>query len=110
MYKFKGTIKHIGNVQTFGDKGFSKQDLVLVESDAKYPQTVKFELTKENTKLTTGYKIGEEVEVKFNVRGREYNGNYYVSLEAYKLIGTTYQSSEPKSLMIESETGEKLPF
>ena len=110
MYKFKGTIKHIGDVQTFGDKGFSKQDLVLVESDAKYPQTVKFELTKENTKLTTGYKLGEEVEVKFNVRGREYNGNYYVSLEAYKLIATAYQSKDPKSIMLEAETEEDFPF
>jgi single-strand DNA-binding protein len=110
MYKFKGTIKHIGDIQTFGEKGFSKQDLVLVESDAKYPQTVKFELTKDNTKLTTGYKIGEEVEVKFNIKGREYNNNYYVSLEAYKLIATAFKSSEPKSLMIESETGVDFPF
>lgn len=110
MYKFKGTIKHIGDVQTFGEKGFSKQDLVLVESDAKYPQTVKFELTKENTKLTAGYKIGEEVEVKFNVRGREYNGNYYVSLEAYKLIATAYQSKDPKSIMLEAATEEDFPF
>ena len=110
MYKFKGTIKHIGNVQTFGDKGFSKQDLILVESDAKYPQIVKFELTKDNTKLTTGYKIGEEVEVKFNVRGREYNGNYYVSLEAYKLIATAYQSKNPKSIMLEAATEEDFPF
>jgi len=110
MYKFKGTIKHIGDIQTFGEKGFSKQDLVLIESDTKYPQTVKFELTKENTKLTTGYKIGEEVEVKFNIKGREYNNNYYVSLEAYKLIATAYQSKEPKSLMSEAETGGDLPF
>ena len=110
MYKFKGTIKHIGDVQTFGDKGFTKQDLVLVESDAKYPQTVKFELTKENTKLLDKCKTGDEVEVKFNVRGREYNNNYYVSLEAYKLIATAYQSKEPKSLMIESETSGDLPF
>lgn len=110
MYKFKGTIKHIGDTQTFGDKGFTKRDFVLIESDSKYPQTVKFELTKENTKLTTGYKIGEEVEVKFNVRGREYNGNYYVSLEAYKLIATAFQSKETKSLIIEAETGGDLPF
>lgn len=110
MYKFKGTIKHIGNVQTFGDKGFKKRDFVLVESDAKYPQTVKFELIKDNINLIEGYKIGEEVEVMFNMKGREYNNNYYVSLEAYKFIGTAFKSSEPKSLMVESETGEKLPF
>ncbi len=109
MYKFKGTIKHIGDTQTFGDKGFTKRDFVLIESDAKYPQTVKFELIKDNINLIEGYKIGEEVEVKFNIKGREYNGNYYVSLEAYKLIATAYQSKEPKSLMIESDN-ENLPF
>ena len=110
MYKFKGTIKHIGDTQTFGEKGFTKRDFVLIESDAKYPQTVKFELIKDNINLIEGYKIGEEVEVKFNIKGREYNNNYYVSLEAYKLIATAYQSKEPISSMIESENGEKLPF
>jgi len=110
MYKFKGTIKHIGDTQTFGDKGFTKRDFVLIESDAKYPQTVKFELIKDNINLIEGYKIGEEVEVKFNIKGREYNNNYYVSLEAYKLIATAFKSSEPKSLMIEAETGGDFPF
>jgi single-strand DNA-binding protein len=110
MYKFKGTIKEVKDTQIFETKSFKKREFILTESESKYPQTIKFELFKDNCNLIEGYKIGEEVEVKFNVRGREYNGNYYVSLEAYKLIGTTYQSSEPKSLMIESETGEKLPF
>ncbi len=110
MYKFKGTIKHIGDTQTFGEKGFTKRDFVLIESESKYPQTVKFELIKDNINLIEGYKINEEVEVKFNIKGREYNNNYYVSLEAYKLIATAFKSTESKSLMIESETGEKLPF
>ncbi len=110
MYKFKGTIKHIGDTQTFGEKGFTKRYFVLIESDAKYPQTVKFELIKDNINLIEGYKIGEDVEVKFNIKGREYNNNYYVSLEAYKLIATAYQSKEPKSLMSEAETGGDLPF
>ena len=110
MYKFKGTIKHIGDTQTFGEKGFTKRDFVLIESDAKYPQTVKFELIKDNINLIEGYKIGEEVEVKFNIKGREYKDNYYVSLEAYKLIATAFQSKEQKSLMIEAETGGDFPF
>ena len=109
MYKFKGTIKHIGNVQTFGDKGFSKQDLVLVESDAKYPQTVKFELTKDNTKLLDKHKTGEEVEVKFNVRGREYNGNYYVSLEAYNIFPLSAPAKQPKTILENEYSKEEWP-
>ena len=110
MYKFKGKIKEVKDTQIFETKSFKKREFILTESESKYPQTIKFELFKDNCNLIEGYKQGEEVEVKFNVRGREYNGNYYVSLEAYKLIATAYQSKEPKSLMIESETGEDLPF
>ena len=110
MYKFKGTIKDVKDTQIFETKSFKKREFILTESESKYPQIIKFELFKDNCNLIEGYKPGEEVEVKFNVRGREYNGNYYVSLEAYKLIATAYQSKEPKSLMIESETGEDLPF
>ena len=40
---------------------------------------------KDKTNLLEGLAEGDEVEVSFNVRGNEYNGRYYVNLQAWKL-------------------------
>jgi hypothetical protein len=36
------------------------------------------------------YGIGEELEISFDVRGREYNGKYYNSLNAYKIVSKLF--------------------
>jgi len=34
--------------------------------------------------------IGEELELSFDLRGREYNGKYYNTLNAYKIESTLF--------------------
>ena len=48
---------------------------------------VKFETLKEKTSLLDSVSIGDELKVTFDIRGREYNGNYYVNLNAWKIEG-----------------------
>jgi len=43
------------------------------------------ECIKDKTSLLDGLNEGDEVDVSFNVRGNEYNGKYYVNLQAWKL-------------------------
>jgi hypothetical protein len=109
MYKFKGTIKEVKDTQIFETKSFKKREFILTESESKYPQTIKFELFKDNCNLIEGYKTGEEVEVKFNVKGREYNGNYYITLDAYSVIGTKIQAAK-SMLVTEIQSEEGFPF
>ena len=79
----KGKIKAIMDEQRF-DSGFYKREFVITTNE-QYPQDIKFELMKEKVEMLGGMSVGDAVNVKFDVRGREWNGNYYVNLNAWKL-------------------------
>ena len=49
------------------------------------PQAIKFECLKEKATLIDDYRVGDPVKVFFDIRGNEYNGKYYVNLNAWKL-------------------------
>lgn len=83
-FELDGTVKVINEVQTFAS-GFSKREFVVEVEDGKYPQMVKFECMKEKTSLIDGFAIGDPIKVHFDIRGNEYNGRYYVNLNAWKL-------------------------
>ena len=102
--KLNGTIKMIGELQTF-DSGFVKREFVVTTKE-QYPQDVKFELVKDKATDFEKYnKVGQDVEVKFNVRGNEYNGKYYVNLQAW-YVGN---NATPTELVV-SEVEDDLPF
>ena len=83
-FELEGTVKVIDEVQTFAS-GFSKREFVVEIEDGKYPQSLKFECVKDKTSLTDGLQIGDAVKVSFDIRGNEYNGRYYVNLNAWKV-------------------------
>jgi single-strand DNA-binding protein len=83
-YEIEGTIHLINDIQTF-DSGFSKREFVIEVEDGKFPQMVKFEAVKEKTSLTDGLSKGDTVKVAFDIRGNEYNGRYFVNLNAWRL-------------------------
>jgi hypothetical protein len=84
----KGAIKLINPIKVISDK-FSVREFVIVTGDAKYPQEVIFQTVNDRMDVIAPYGQGQEVEVYFNVRGREYNGRYYNTLDAYKVQGTS---------------------
>ncbi len=82
-YEMKGTLIKMMDRQDF-PSGFYKRDFV-VRSEEQYPQDVKFTLTKERVEMLDQFQEGQIVEVGFDIRGREYNGNYYVDLNAWRM-------------------------
>jgi hypothetical protein len=82
-FEMKGKIKKIFDQQDF-PSGFYKRDFVITTED-QYPQDVKFTATKERTEQIARCQEGDAVLVKFDIRGREYNGNYYVDLNAWRV-------------------------
>lgn len=78
-----GKVKVINDTQTF-DSGFTKREFVITTNE-QYPQDVKFEIIKDKVQLLNSVKVGDNVQVSFNVRGNEYNGKYYVNLNAWRL-------------------------
>ena len=84
MYETTGKIKVISETQTF-PSGFSKREFVVTTSADKFPQDLKFEVVKDKCPLLDGFKVGQEVQVNFDIRGNEYNGKYFVNLSCWKL-------------------------
>ena len=115
-YEISGKIKYIKEPQVF-ESGFKKQEFVIT-TDEKFPQDVKLELTKEKTELLNTLKEGSQVDVSFNIRGNEYNGRFYVNLQAWR-IKADHQSPAglaidlADTMILDNEQGEiseNVPF
>jgi len=61
----------------------------VIETEEQYPQQVKFELVNDKTGIIDPFTVGATLKVFFNVRGRKWNGKYFVNLNAWKIEGET---------------------
>ena len=82
-YEIKGTIFKLSEVQSF-DSGFSKQEFV-VDTGGEYPQQIKLEAIRDAINSLANASVGNEVTVKFNLRGNEYNERFFVNLQAWSI-------------------------
>ncbi len=92
-YELEGTIKLIDDLKTF-NSGFTKREFVVTTDDDKFPQQVKFECVRDRIAQLDGLGPGQRVKVSFDIRGNEYNGRYFVNLNAWK-IETTEPAAAP---------------
>ena len=91
-FELTGALKVLEDTQTFAS-GFAKREFVIEVPDGKYPQMVKFETVRDKIDLLNSLSIGDEIKVTFDIRGNEYNGRYYVNLNAWKIEGGSGNSS-----------------
>jgi len=110
-----GKIKLINETQTF-PSGFTKREFVVTTAE-QYPQDIKFEMIKDKISALDKYRAGDELKVSFNIRGNEYQGKYFVNLQAWKLegISSAPASEEPvpaeiPDTMLPPEEKDDLPF
>jgi single-strand DNA-binding protein len=84
MYELSGTVKEIFEEKTFGS-GFNVREFVVTTEADKYPQDICLQCVKEKVEMVNKLKTGEKVKVSFDLRGREYQGRYFVNLNAWKV-------------------------
>lgn len=107
--------------QTVGTKGFRKREFVVEHAEnPQYPQKIKFELVQEKCSELDKFNEGDMIKVHFSIRGSEWQGKYYVNLNAWKLekIGESTnngdnESSEKPAVsdsLPESSENDDLPF
>jgi hypothetical protein len=113
----KGTIKVINPTQVISEK-FSKREFVLTD-ESQYPQDILFQATQDKCSLLDNIGVGQQVEVSFNLRGREWTSpagevKYFNTLEAWRIEvfgavnmnpNTTYTPTTPAN-----EEDDDLPF
>jgi hypothetical protein len=103
----KGAIKLINPIKVISDK-FSVREFVVTTPDAKYPQDILFQTINDKMDVLESLGVGQQVEVSYNVRGREFNGRYYNTLDAWKVEVTGSKPSQPSTQPIELD--DDLPF
>lgn len=69
MGSIKGTIKNVGTVETKGEFKFRK---LVLNTGGDYPQILSIDFTQKNCDLLNNYNEGQDVEVQYNLRGREW--------------------------------------
>lgn len=98
-----GRIKLIGNVQTFGNNGFRKREMV-VTTEEQYPQHIMIEFVQDKTDLLNSFQVGQPVKVSINLRGRE-----WVSPQGETKYFNTVQGWRIESLAQEQNQGQEMP-
>lgn len=81
IYEMTGKVKLIMDLMTF-NSGFTKREFVVTVEDGRYPQDIKVSCTRERINLLNSLKAGDDVRVKFEIRGHAWNEKYFVDLEA----------------------------
>ena len=84
MSEVIGKIIALNDSETVGNNGFEKR-LIVIETEEQYSQKVPIEFVQGKCALLDNFIVGENVKVSVNIRGNEYNGKYYVSLQGWKI-------------------------
>ena len=80
----KGTVKRLYDVWKSETSEFYKREFVITTAE-QYPSDVKFSALKEKSDQLNSVTEGDQVTVKFDIKGREYNDRYYVDLNAWRI-------------------------
>ena len=90
MSEIKGKLHKVGQTIQVSE-AFSKRVFVIEDSTGMYPQLIELQLTKDKCILLDGLNVGDEVDVKFNLRGKEWTNpttgeiKYFNTLEAWQI-------------------------
>ena len=126
MFKLTGTLKVIKDTVQITEK-FSKREFVVSENSSMYPQEIAFQAAQDKCSMLDGFTEGEQVEVSFNLRGREWTSpqgevKYFNTLDAWRIekMGQGMPQSGPSDMNLDaapaakantqSEADDDLPF
>lgn len=119
MYTLKGELKVISPVQQVSDS-FKKREFVVVDASGQYAQTIQFQAVQDRCELLDKFKVGDNVEVTFFLRGREWTNpkdgqvRFFNSLDAWKVepigseSGSVTTASNAETFVAEGD--DDLPF
>jgi len=93
-YQATGRLHKIFDTEKKSDS-FSARDFVIEIEDGRFPQMIKFQLVQDKCALIDDYSEGDEINVEFDLRGREWNDKYFTNLNAWR-IGSAESSGKSK--------------
>ena len=128
MFKLTGSVKLIKDTVQISEK-FAKREFVINDASSMYPQDIMFQSVQDKCSMLDGYTEGENVEVSFNLRGREWTSpqgevKYFNTLDAWRIekVGQGMPQGGPSDMNLdpvpvtaptastESKEDDDLPF
>lgn len=117
MYTLKGELKVVGDIQQISES-FKKREFVVVDASGQYAQTIMFQAVQDRVELLNNFKVGDNVEVTFFLRGREWTNpkdgqvRYFNSLDAWKIepLGGGSAATADNAETFVAEGDDDLPF
>lgn len=82
---------------------FQAREFVIEVESGQYSQFVKFQLTQDRCDLIDSYSEGEEIQVHFDLRGREWDGKYFTNLNAWRLNRPSAEKPDSVKPPVQSE-------
>ena len=97
--QLQGTIKKIGDTQTFAS-GFQKREMILLTQE-QYPQPISIEFLQDKCDLLDNVKEDQFATVYINVRGREWINpqgevKYFNSITGWKIENEPTKVEKPE--------------
>lgn len=117
--ELEGEVVHVGQTEEKGASGFKvRQCVVRIDANSKYPQEIPVQYTGERCGLLDTVTPGEVVSMPYELRGREYNGRWYVNVQSWEIevLSAPAPAEEPPPFDVgasgEADAGDDsgLPF
>ena len=109
-----GKLKRTEETVVVSDK--FKKRVFVIETDGEYPQVIELQLTQDRVDLIDAHKVGDDLSINFNVRGREWTSpkdnqvKVFNTIEAWKIDKAGAAPSQaPQAAGVEDED-DSLPF
>lgn len=115
--ELKGTIKKIFDLQTF-QSGFQKKEILITTLD-EYPQTILVQFLQDKVTLLDPFKVGDEVKISINIRGKEWISpdgvtKYFNSITGWRIEKLTDKKASnhaaSENYNIHDQNDDDLPF
>ncbi len=108
--KIRGKVHLIEETKSYGQKGFRKRLVVLEQANARFPNYVPLEFTREACDAVDDLSVGEEIEVSYTLAGRKWQKDahsevkFFLSAEAvsFKKLGGSGSGGDSGSSESES--------
>jgi translation initiation factor IF-3 len=113
MYTIKGEVKVIKEVRQVSDT-FKVREFVITDDSGQYPQIISFQSAQDKCDILNNFKVGDKVEVFFNLQGREWTSpkgdvRVFNTLDAWK-INSQVPNAIKEDAPTESNDSSGLPF
>jgi hypothetical protein len=108
----QGKIKVIQQAETFGT--FTKRG-VVVTTDEQYPQDIMVEFVQDKCTLLDKYKVGEDVKIGINLRGREWVNpegvaKYFNTIQGWRIDKNSSETPSKPQPVTKENVDDDLPF